>query len=86
MSIKRKKLKVGDLVRIRDNTHWDGSDITRDGIIVGPGSYYESYMVLFTDKGEARQFHRSFIKLLSSVYVEKINFNKKIDEHNNSAK
>jgi hypothetical protein len=78
LGIKNKKFKVGDLVRINDNTHWDGSGIARDGIVVGPGHYHESYMVLFTSDGEARQFHGSFIKLLSSINGEKITFNKNI--------
>jgi hypothetical protein len=76
LGIKHKKFKVGDLVRISDKTHWDGSEITRDGIVVGPGQYNESYMVLFTNSGDARQFHGTFIKLLSSINGEKITFNK----------
>lgn len=71
------KLKVGDLVRIKHNTHWDGSEVTRDGIIVGPGHYYDSYMILFSNDGAQRQFHGSFIELLSSINGEKIIFNKK---------
>ena len=76
MGIKNKKFEVGDLVRISDKTHWDGSEITRDGIVVGPGQYHESYMVLFTNDGDAHQFHGTFIKLLSSIDGEKITFNK----------
>lgn len=75
MGIKSKKIKLGDLVRISDNTHWDGSEIERDGIIVGPGHYHESYMVLFVGDGTERQFHGSFIKVLSSADGERITFN-----------
>lgn len=78
MGIKNKKFKIGDLVRIKNNTHWSGSCTEKDGIIVGPGPYYESYVVLFTSDGSERQFHRSFIKLLSSFGGEKINFNKNL--------
>jgi hypothetical protein len=77
LGTKNKKFKVGDLVRISDRTHWDGSEITRDGIVVGPGHYHESYMILFTNDGESRQFHGTFINLLSTANGEKINFNKK---------
>ena len=59
MGIKNKKFKVGDLVRISDNTHWGGSEIERDGIVVGPGPYHESYIILFTSDGSQRQFHPS---------------------------
>lgn len=78
MGIKSKKIKLGDLVRISDNTHWDGSEIERDGIIVGPGHYHESYMVLFVGDGTERQFHGSFIKVLSSSGGEKITFNENV--------
>ena len=76
LSTKNKKIKLGDLVRISDNTHWNGSIIERDGIIVGPGHYHESYMVLFVGDGIERQFHRSFIKVISSSDGERITFNK----------
>jgi hypothetical protein len=76
LAIKNKKFKVGDLVRIKENTHWDGSEITREGIVIGPGSYHESYMILFTNDGESRQFHGTFINLISSINGEKITFNK----------
>jgi hypothetical protein len=81
LGIKNKKLKVGDLVRIRGNTHWDyevSNPISRDGIIIGPGPYHESYMILFTHDGKIRQFHKTFIKFLSSINGEKITFNKNI--------
>jgi len=67
LGIKNKKFKIGDLVRINDNTHWGGSNLERDGIVTAPGPYYESYIVLFTGDGEERQFHGSFMKLLSRV-------------------
>ena len=76
MGIKNKKIKLGDLVRISNNTHWDGSVRERDGIIVGPGHYHESYMILFLGEVTERQFHGSFIKVLSSVNGERITFNK----------
>lgn len=69
-----KKLKIGDLVSIKDNTHWDGSSITRSGIITGPGAYYNSYMVLFVSDGSERQFHSSFITLISQSSGEQICF------------
>lgn len=75
---KKQKFKIGDLVRISNKTHWDGSEITRDGIVVGPGQYHESYMILFTHDGKTHQFHKTFIKLLSSANGEKITFNKNI--------
>jgi hypothetical protein len=78
LGTKTKKFKLGDLVTISEKTHWDGSEIERSGIIVGPGHYHESYMVLFTTVGIERQFHGTFITLLSQSDGEKINFNKNI--------
>ena len=75
LGIKNKKIKLGDLVTISDNTHWDGSATEREGIIVGPGHYHESYMVLFVGDGTERQFHGSFIKVISSADGERITFN-----------
>lgn len=78
MSIKNKTLRIGDLVEIKAGTHWNGSDISRTGFILGPGQYHKSYMVLFTETGKKEQFHSSFIRFISTAYGEKIRFVQKI--------
>jgi len=78
MGIKNKTLKVGDLVEIKPGTHWNGSDISRTGFILGPGQYHKSYMVLFIETGNEEQFHSSFIRFISSGCGEKIRFVQKI--------
>jgi len=76
LSIKNKKFKIGDLVMINNKTHWIGDQFSRCGIVIGTGRYHESYMILSTEDGIERQFHASFMKLISSVYGEKITLNK----------
>jgi methionine aminopeptidase len=78
MGIKNKTLRTGDLVEIKAGTHWDGSDISRVGFILGPGQYHKSYMILFTETGKEEQIHGSFIRLISTAYGEKIRFVQKI--------
>ena len=71
-------LRVGDLVEIKNGNHWDGFKNTRIGFVTGTGNYYKSYVILFIEDGDEKQFHASFIRLLSPSYGKRITFVQKI--------
>ena len=63
-------MKVGDLVRVKDNTHDAGIPSHRMGLIIehslASGNYTEAYTVAFLGTNMQLRFHEMFLEIVNN--------------------